>query len=133
MKRKKRKRVACLSSFYVYTRWYVYQQTFFFQNFPPQPPPPLKIFLIRACFTITEAPYSPCVTVFISTLHWEYFHSLFKESEVLYSGYWIVMCIRKLSSFFSMSNTYIWSTLIQCKFTKTYNVILYWYICNVQW
>ena len=38
LKRNKRERVSCLSSFYVYTRSYVYQQTFFFQNFPPQPP-----------------------------------------------------------------------------------------------
>ena len=37
LKRNKRERVACLSCFYVYTRWYVYQQSFFFQNFPPQP------------------------------------------------------------------------------------------------
>ena len=40
LKRKKKETVGCLSCFYVYTRWYVYQQTFFFQNFPPQPPPP---------------------------------------------------------------------------------------------
>ena len=38
LKRKKREIVAFLSSFYVYTRLYVYQQTFFFQNFPPQSP-----------------------------------------------------------------------------------------------
>ena len=43
LKRKKRERVAYFSSFYVYmyTRWYVYQKTFYFQNFHPQLPPPL--------------------------------------------------------------------------------------------
>ena len=34
---------------FVYTRWYVHQQTFFFQNFPP-----LKNFWIRACVLILE-------------------------------------------------------------------------------
>ena len=34
----------------MYTRWYVYQQTFFFLNFPLQPP--LKNFWIHACYTL---------------------------------------------------------------------------------
>ena len=42
MKGKKRERVSCLSSFYMYTRWYVYQQTLFFQNLTSWPPPPLE-------------------------------------------------------------------------------------------
>ena len=49
---KKRKRGACLSSFPVYTRWYVYQQTFFFQNFPP------KNFWIRARYWSAKFSYS---------------------------------------------------------------------------
>ena len=35
----------CLVFMCTSTRWYVYQKTFFFQNFPTQPPPPLNKFL----------------------------------------------------------------------------------------
>ena len=60
MKRKKRERVACLSSLFVYTRWYVYQQTFFLQNFPPQHPPPFEIFLDpRLQWVMRSGQYTP--------------------------------------------------------------------------
>ena len=71
MIRKKTEKVACLSSFYVYMRWYVYQQTFFFQNFPPQLP--LKNFWIRAwCVHSTLVTFS-----FFFSSFFFFFHNLF--------------------------------------------------------
>ena len=43
-KRRREKELHVCLVYYVNTRCYVYQQTFFFLDFPPQPPPPWKFF-----------------------------------------------------------------------------------------
>ena len=66
------KELHVFSSCYVYTRWYVYQQTLFFQN----PPPTLKNFWIRTCIKKLKSlsfccqAFSPIKYAFCNLLSW---------------------------------------------------------------
>ena len=93
LKRKKRERVACWSCYCVYTRWYVYQQTFFFQNFPPQP----QLWKISGSAPVTVSNLTPSTPSYTFMQHCETFLCyrvfLFSNMAVL-NLFWVI--VRKL-------------------------------------